>query len=198
MKVLYKNILTPLWAKILIYSITIICSLISFYGGVYTGIIATVLINAVPFYSFRLIEKREKLKRDNLEKDPFFTKQNYTLGSSGIYTILAVNKETLRIVNVKATIFINRRNYDIVEIYKNYPSKGWQEVSIGAKTAHYIDIPMAEIQQVKAINQGEAGWPFLAKGMNFGIRITTKENFILDVDTTFPNEFSEEITKFLS
>jgi hypothetical protein len=48
-----------------------------------------------------MIERKEKLKSDSLSKDPFFTQEIYTLGSGGIYTILAVGKEKLCVVNVK-------------------------------------------------------------------------------------------------
>lgn len=198
MKTLYKNTLTPLWAKIFIYSITLICSLIAFNGGIYYGIGALVIFNAIPVLSFKLLENKEKWKNECLQKDSFFTNENYTSGSGGIYSIIALSKDKLCVVNVKGTILIGKRNYNIVEIYPNYPSKDWKEVTLLGVPANYIEIPTEHISSVHPINQGEAGWKYLAKKMNFGIRLTMKNKEIIDVDTIFSNEFCQEINSYLS
>jgi hypothetical protein len=145
-----------------------------------------------------MIERKEKLKSDSLSKDPFFTQENYTLGSGGIYTILAIGKEKLCVVNVKSTILINKRHYNIVEIYKNYPDKDWKEIKLLGNIANYLEIPTEQISSVHPINQGEAGWQFLAKKMNFGIRLKMKNDDVIDIDTTFPAEFCEEISAYLT
>jgi hypothetical protein len=187
----------PSWTKVLIYSITIFISLISFGGGLYVGLIAFVLFNSIPFLYFRFLEKIDKWKITTLKSDPFFKEGSFTLAGNGLYSFIAVSQTVLRIVNINPTIYINRRTYKIYEIYKKYPKNGL-EIDLNGYHLYYLDIPISELKEVSFINQGDAGWPFLAKGMKFGIRIQTLSGDIYDVDTPFQKEFFDEINKFLN
>jgi hypothetical protein len=192
MKILFKKALVPNWTKVFIYSITIFCSLITFIEGVVIGLIFTFFLNAIPFFYFRFLEKIDRWAKDTMYKDPFFEKSNFTLVANGPKSFIAISLEKITIVNINSIIRIQNANHDITEIYKNYPKRG-VEVEINGYNLYYFEIPVSEIIEINQINQGEAGWRYLGKGMQYGVRFKTKQNIIYDVDTLFPNEICAEI-----
>jgi hypothetical protein len=186
---------TPSWVKRFLYGITIFCSLFSFFGGLIFGIIATLVLNAIPFFAFMYFQKRDLYGwRKSTLKDPFFQNGGYNLVSNGEKSFIAVSSSKITIVNINTIIVINRKTFSLLEIYKNYP-KIEKQTTINGYNLYYIDIPITDISEVIQINQGEAGWQYIGKNMNYGIRIKAKDGTIYDVDTTFPKEICAEINK---
>jgi hypothetical protein len=187
----------PSWTKVLVYLIIFFVSIIMIVESLVLAVCFFFITSAISFLYFRFLEKIDKWKITTLKSDPFFKEGSFTLAGNGLYSFIAVSQTVLRIVNINPTIYINRRTYKIYEIYKKYPKNGL-EIDLNGYHLYYLDIPISELKEVSFINQGDAGWPFLAKGMKFGIRIQTLSGDIYDVDTPFQKEFCDEINKFLN
>lgn len=186
----------PTWARILVYGLTNFVSLFFVFGSFYLWLIFIILFNAGIYFYFRFFDRIDKWKKITLETDPFFQKENFTLASYGQYSFIAVSKDFLRIVNINPIIRINKSIHNIYDIYTKYPKEG-NHIDLNGYKLYYIDIPVTDLESVNILKQGDAGWPYLGKGMNFGIRIKTKSKVIYDVDTPFSKEFCDEINKVI-
>jgi hypothetical protein len=167
-----------------------------------------ILLNVIGWFIIKAFRNLEKWKKNTLEKDAFFQENNFNLASFSKYSILSVSNTIIRIVNVTSLVQIREvdrrvhlRMYDISKIYKNYPSHG-NDLTLNGKTVYYIDLPILEIKSVNAILHGdvtELGFfsTNVKDSSNFGIRITTKQEVIYDVDTPFSKEFCEEINSLM-
>jgi hypothetical protein len=196
MKILYTKS-TPTWIKVLLYVIVNIVALIMLAINLYLGIAAFVFVNWLSYASLKSAENLEKWKKNTLEKDPFFKQNNFSLGSCGQYSLIAVSDSIVRIVNIKSTIRVHRTTYDISEVFKNYPRQG-VDLVLNGMNVYYFDIPIAEIKSSKAILQGDAGGFGVLNNLNFGIRITTIKDIIYDIDSPFSNDLSNELNSYLS
>jgi hypothetical protein len=193
MKILSSKLTIATWAKVLTFFIANILCLIFFALNIYFGIVMIIFINFLTYFSLKGVENTAKWKETTLEKDSFFQDNTFILGSYSQYSLLAVSSSIIRIVNTQSTIRIQRTTYDISEIYKNYPRQGI-DIELNGLSVYYFDIPLTDIKSIESVSQGDAGWFGFLKNKIFGVRITTKQNLIYDVDTTFPKEFCDEIT----
>jgi hypothetical protein len=197
MKILYSNSTIPTWAKVLLFFIANILCLIPLALNLYFGIASLIFINWLAYKSIKNAGMLDKWKKTTLEKDPFFQQNNFSMGSYGGYSLLAVSDSIVRVVNFNSSIQVHRTNYDISEVYKNYPRQGIDIVLNGINVYHF-DIPIATIKSAEPIVQGDAGGFGVLNSLNFGIRIKTLQDEIFDIDTPFSKEFSEQINFFIS
>ncbi len=196
MKILYSNSTIPKWAKFLTFFFVNILCLIPLTLNIYFGLAMFVFINWLTYSGLKNAGLLDKWKKTTLEKDPFFQQNNFSLGSYGGYSLLAVSDSIVRVVNIKSSIQVHRTNYDISEVYKNYPRQGIDIVLNGMNVYHF-DIPIETIKSAEPILQGDAGGFGVLNSVNFGIRITTINDEIYDIDTPFSKEFSDQINSFI-
>jgi len=215
MKILIPNPSVPLWGKILGYVCTSLAALAFVLINKYVAMVMFVFLNGIVWLSIKAVIKFDNWKKDTLAKDLFFQENNFSLASYGKFSMLAVSSSIIRIVNTNSNVPIknidyNRRTkqlvhtkyFDISEIYKNYPSQRI-DLTLNGKNLNYMDIPVSEIKSVQTILQGDATeYGFLSTSVkessNFGIRITTKQDLMYDIDTQFSSEFCDEINSHLS
>ena len=196
MKILYSNSTIPKWAKFLIFFFVNLLCLIPLALNIFFGLAMFVFINWLTYNGLKNAGIRAKLVKKTLEKDPFFQNNNFTLASYSQYSMIAVSNSIFRLVNIKSSIQVHRTTYDISEVYKNYPRQGIDIVLNGMNVYHF-DIPIETIKSVEPILQGDAGGFGVLNSVNFGIRITTNNDEIYDVDTPFSKEFSDQIISFI-
>jgi hypothetical protein len=220
MKILVPRASVPLWGEILGYVLMSLASLLFVIINYYTCVVMFVFLNGIFWLAIKAARNIDKWKKNTLEKDAFFQENNFNLASYSKYSMLAVSNTIIRIVNVTSIVQIRERNkqsqlykpalsrqlvqfksYDISEVYPNYPSHG-NDLTLNGKAVYYIDLPVLEIKSVQAILQGdvtELGFlrTSVKDSSNFGIRITTKQEVIYDVDTPFSKEFCEEINNLM-
>jgi hypothetical protein len=212
MKILYSKREMPLWGEILCYLIVNLVSLLFFAINTYLFVCLFIFLNFVVWISIKTAKKLEKWKKYTLENDSFFQKNNFIIASYGKYSLLTVSSTILRIVNFNSNVQIKRISksrrilfdyvyYNISEVYKNYPQKG-VDLILNGKSIYYCDIPISEIKLVQAILQKDATSldafsTSVFDNSNFGVKITTINDEIIDVDTHFPKEFVDEINKFI-
>jgi energy-coupling factor transporter transmembrane protein EcfT len=196
MKILYSKSTVPTWAIILVFLIANLLCLIFFALNLYFAIAMVIFINWLTYKGLKNARILDKWKKNTLEKDPFFQQNNFSLGSYGGYSLLAVSDLIVRVVNFNSSIQVHRTNYDISEVYKNYPRQGIDIVLNGMNVYHF-DIPIATIKSAEPILQGDAGGFGVLNSVNFGIRITTINDEIYDIDTPFSTEFSDQINSFI-
>jgi len=196
MKILYSNSTIPKWAKFLTFFFVNILCLIPLALNLYFGLAMFIFINWLTYVGLKNAGIFIKWKKTTLEKDPFFQNNNFTMASFGQYSMIAVSNSIFRLVNIKSSIQVSRTNYDTSEVYKNYPRQGIDIVLNGMNVYHF-DIPIATIKSAEPILQGDAGGFGVLNSLNFGIRITTNNDEIYDVDTPFSKEFSDQINSFI-
>jgi len=138
----------------------------------------------------------QKWIKKTLEKDPFFQQNNFSLASYSQFSLLAVSSSIVRIVNIKSTIQVHRSTYNISEVYINYPRQGVDIILNGLNVYHF-DIPIATIKSAETILVGDAGGFGVLNSLNFGVRITTINEEIYDIDTPFSKEFRDQINSFI-
>jgi hypothetical protein len=63
---------------------------------------------------------------------------------------------------------------------------------------YHFDIPIENIKSAETILVGDAGGFGVLNSLNFGVRITTINEEIYDVDTPFSKEFRDEVNKNLT
>jgi len=198
-----------------------LASLLFIFINLYLSIVMFVFLNGLVWIAFKAALNLEIWKQDTLAKDSFFQENNFSLASYGKYSMLSVSSTIVRIVTLNSTVLIkelkykayskqlvHHKSYDISEIYKNYPGQGIDLTLNGKKTLnvkniYYNDIPILEIKSVQTILQGDATeYGFLSTSVkdssSFGIRVTTKQDVIYDIDTPFSSEFCDEINSHLS
>ena len=196
MKILYSNSTIPKWAKFLTFFFVNLLCLIPLALNIFFGLAMFVFINWLTYKGLKNAGIRAKWVKKTLEKDPFFQNNNFTLASYSQYSMIAVSNSIFRLVNIKSSIQVHRTTYDISEVYKNYPRQGIDIVLNGMNVYHF-DIPIETIKSVEPILQGDAGGFGVLNSVNFGIRITTNNDEIYDVDTPFSKEFSDQIISFI-
>ena len=196
MKILYSNSTIPKWAKFLTFFFVNLLCLIPLALNIFFGLAMFVFINWLTYNGLKNAGIRAKLVKKTLEKDPFFQNNNFTLASYSQYSMIAVSNSIFRLVNIKSSIPVHRTTYDISEVYKNYPRQGIDIVLNGMNVYHF-DIPIETIKSVEPILQGDAGGFGVLNSVNFGIRITTINDEIYDIDTPFSKEFSDQINSFI-
>jgi hypothetical protein len=196
MKILYSNSTIPKWATFLTFFIANALCLMFFALNLYFAIAMVIFINWLTHKGLKNAGILDKWKKNTLEKDPFFQQNNFSLGSYGGYSLLAVSDSIVRVVNFNSSIQVHRTNYDISEVYKNYPRQGIDIVLNGMNVYHF-DIPIATIKSAEPILQGDAGGFGVLNSVNFGIRITTINDEIYDIDTPFSKEYSDQINSFI-
>lgn len=213
MKILVPKASVPLWGEILSYALMSLASLLFVIINYYICVIMFIFLNVIVWLVIKTARDLDKWKKNTLEKDAFFQENNFHLASFSKYSMLAVSSTIVRIVNVTSTVQIRERSkthrklvdfrsYNISEIYPNYPSNGI-DFTLNGKTVYYIDLPVLEIKSFQTIIQEKAtSLGFLKTNVldnsNFGIRITTIQDVIYDVDTPFANEYCNELNKFLN
>ena len=156
-----------------------------------------IIASLLTLLSFKLVAKHEKWKLRTLQKDAFFQNSDFLVGAFGQYSLIAVSKSFIRIVNVKANIRVHRANYDIAEVFPNYPRNGI-DIKLNGFNVYYLDVPMDTIAKVMAIKNKDAGGFGVLNNLNFGIRLETKDHVKIDIDTAFGKEFCEEISPLLT
>ncbi len=191
-----KTFSPPKWLKVLAFVFVNIITLMFLALNVYFGIVMLVFINWLIYKIFKNIGNMGKWVKKTLERDPFFQNNNFTMASYSQYSMIAVSNSIFRLVNIKSSIQVHRTNYDISEVYKNYPRQGIDIVLNGMNVYHF-DIPIATIKSAEPILQGDAGGFGVLTSVNFGIRITTINDEIHDIDTPFSTEFSDQINSFI-
>jgi hypothetical protein len=191
-----KTFSPPKWLKVLAFLFLNVITLMFLALNVYFGIVMLVFINWLIYKIFKNIGNMGKWVKKTLEKDPFFQNNNFTMASYSQYSMIAVSNSIFRLVNIKSSIQVQRTNYDISEVYKNYPRQGIDIVLNGMNVYHF-DIPIETIKSVEPILQGDAGGFGVLTSVNFGIRITTINDEIYDIDTPFSKEFSDQINSFI-
>jgi hypothetical protein len=197
MKILYSKSTVPTWAKILMFLIFNLLCLIFFALNLYFGIAMLIFINWLTYEGLKNAGILDKWKKTTLEKDPFFQQNNFSLASYSQFSLLAVSSSIVRIVNIKSTIQVHRSTYNISEVYKNYPRQGVDIILNGLNVYHF-DIPIENIKSAETILVGDAGGFGVLNSLNFGVRITTINEEIYDVDTPFSKEFRDEVNKNLT
>ena len=196
MKILYSNSTIPKWAKFLTFFFVNILCLIPLALNLYFGLAMFIFINWLTYVGLKNAGIFIKWKKTTLEKDPFFQNNNFTMASYSQYSMIAVSNSIFRLVNIKSSIQVSRTNYDISEVYINYPRQGIDIVLNGMNVYHF-DIPIATIKSAEPILQGDAGGFGVLNSLNFGIRIKTINDAIYDIDTPFSKEFSDQINSFI-
>lgn len=212
MKILVPRASVPLWGEILGYVLMSLASLLFVIINYYICVVMFVFLNGIFWLAIKAARNIDKWKKNTLEKDAFFHENNFNLASYSKYSMLAVSNTIIRIVNVTSIVQIRERSkthrklvefpsYNISEVYPNYPSHG-NDLTLNGKAVYYIDLPVLEIKSVQAILQGDVTeLGFLSTSVkdssNFGVRITTKQEVIYDVDTTFSKEFCDEINNLM-
>ncbi len=212
MKILVPKSSIPLWGIILGFTCMSLASLLFLAVNIYISIAMFVVLNGIVWLGIKAALNLDKWKKNTLEKDAFFQENNFNLASYSKYSMLAVSNTIIRIVNVTSIVQIRELSkthrklvefpsYNISEVYPNYPSHG-NDLTLNGKTVYYIDLPVLEIKSIQKILQEEAtGLGFLKTSVldnsNFGIRITTKQDVIYDVDTPFSKEFCDEINNLI-
>jgi hypothetical protein len=196
MKILYSKSTVPTWAKILMFLIFNLLCLIFFALNLYFGIAMFIFINWLTYASIKGAENMQKWIKKTLQTDPFFQQNNFSLASYSQFSLIAVSNSVVRIVNIKSIIRVHRSNYDISEVYKNYPRQGIDIVLNGMNVYHF-DIPIVNIKSAETILVGDAGGFGVLNSLNFGIRIKTINDEIYDIDTPFSKEFSDQINSFI-
>ena len=196
MKILYSNSTIPKWAKFLTFFFVNLLCLIPLALNIFFGLAMFVFINWLTYNGLKNAGIRAKWVKKTLEKDPFFQNNNFTLASYSQYSMIAVSNSIFRLVNIKSSIQVHRTTYDISEVYKNYPRQGIDIVLNGMNVYHF-DIPIETIKSVEPILLGDAGGFGVLNSVNFGIRITTNNDEIYDIDTPFSKEFSDQINSFI-
>jgi hypothetical protein len=164
--------------------------------NVYFGIVMLIFINWLIYNMLKNIGNTGKWVKKTLEKDPFFQNNNFVMASFSQHSMIAVSNSIFRLVNIKSSIRVHRSTFDISEVYKNYPRQGIDIVLNGMNVYHF-DIPIATIKSAEPILQGDAGGFGVLNSVNFGIRITTINDEIYDIDTPFSKEFSDQINSFI-
>jgi hypothetical protein len=215
MKLLIPNPSVPLWGKILGYICTSLAALAFVLINNYVAMVMFVFLNGIVWLSIKAVIKFDNWKKDTLAKDSFFQENNFSLASYSKFSMLAVSSTIVRIVTTNSNVqikelrnrshskqLVHYKSFDISEIYKNYPSQRI-DLTLNGKNLNYMDIPVSEIKSVQAILQGDATeYGFLSTSVkessNFGIRITTKQDLMYDIDTQFSSEFCDEINSHLS
>jgi hypothetical protein len=156
-----------------------------------------IIVNLIALFSISQVQKLYKWRLRTLQKDAFFQNSDFSIGAYGHYSLIAVSKSFIRIVTVKANIRVHRANYDIAEVFPNYPRNGI-DINLNGFNVYYLDVPMDTIAKVMAIKNKDAGGFGVLNNLNFGIRLETKENVKIDIDTAFGKEFCEEISPLLT
>ena len=196
MKILVPKTSVPIWGIILGFTCTSLASLLFIAINIYISIAMFVFLNGITWLVIKMAINFDKWKKSTLEKDSFFKQSNFSLGSYSQFSLLAVSCSIVRIVNIKSTIQVHRTNYDISEVYKNYPRQGIDIVLNGMNVYHF-DIPIATIKSAEPILQGDAGGFGVLNSLNFGVRITTIKEEIFDVDTPFQKNFVMRLINLL-
>jgi hypothetical protein len=191
-----KTFSAPKWLRVLTFVFINIITLMFLTLNVYFGIVMLIFINWLIYIMLKNIGNTGKWVKKTLEKDAFFQNNNFAMASYSQYSIIAVSNSIFRLVNIKSSIQVHRSTYDISEVYKNYPRQGIDIVLNGMNVYHF-DIPIATIKSAEPILQGDAGGFGVLTSVNFGIRITTINDEIYDIDTPFSKEFSDQINSFI-
>ena len=212
MKILVPKSSIPLWGIILGFICMSLASLLFLAVNIYISIAMFVVLNGIVWLGIKAALNLDKWKKNTLEKVSFFQENKFNLALFSKYSMLAVSSTIVRIVNVTSIVQIRERSkthrklvefpsYNISEVYPNYPSHG-NDLTLNGKAVYYIDLPVLEIKSVQAILQGDVTeLGFLSTSVkdssNFGIRITTKQEVIYDVDTPFSKEFCDVINNLM-
>ena len=213
MKILVPTTSVKIWGQIIGYLCVNIAALLFFFINFYIGTAMIVFLNGITWLIIKAAVNLEKWKKNTLEKEAFFQQSNFNLASYGEYSLLAVSNSTARIVNIKSLIqireiakssrrLVSYRQCDISEIYKNYPREG-RDLVLNGKNVYYFDLTILEIKSVQPLLHKDADELQLLNGGSvknpiFGIRITTKHDVIYDIDTSFSQEFCNELNAHLS
>ena len=213
MKILVPKASVTLWGQILGYLCINLASLLLFYFNLYFGIVMVVVLNGITWLVIKMAINLDIWKKITLEREPFFQQSTFSLASYSQFSMIAVSSSIIRIVNIKSVVqireiaqsskrLVSYRNFDISEIYKNYPRQGI-DLLLNGKNIYYFDLPILEIKTVQALSQKEADELGLLNSSSlnssiFGIRVTTKQDVIYDIDTSFSKEFCDEINSHLS
>jgi hypothetical protein len=197
MKVVHKNPIT-IWIRLLAHGLISAVAAIMFVEGTIAGLISILIGNLLVLGVLYMQNLEEKWKLKTIEIEPYFKDQGFTLVSPGPYTILSISKDKVSVINVKNKVPYKNDNYKIESIYVNYPIMMMSHAKHNERVTKSLEIPFSNIASVQPLTYGEAGWKGAMKKSSFGIRLTTKNNEIIDVDTAFPNEFVTEIQKHIS
>lgn len=179
--------------KILMFVFLNILALLFFAINVYLGILTVIFINWLTYASLKGISRMSVWIKKTVRNDPFFQNKNFSLVSYSQFSIIAVSPEIVRLVNIKSNIRVHRSDYNISEVYPNYPRE-LVSIQLNGNPVHYYDIPIKNIKSVDAIEVGDAGGFGVMNHLKFGIRITMISNKIYDIDTPFANDFIKEIS----
>ena len=187
----------PLKIKLILFlSMNVIAGL-TLIHSVEVGVVWMIVASLLTLLVFKLVAKHEKWKLRTLQGDAFFQNSDFLVGAYGQYSLIAVSKSFIRIVNIKANIRVSRANFDIAEIFPNYPRNGI-DIKLNGYNVYYLDVPINTIAKVMAIKNKDAGGFGVLNNLNFGLRLETKENVKIDIDTAFGKEFCEEISPLLT
>ena len=197
MRLLSTTTSMPFKYKLILFLIMNAAASITLLHSVEFGVVLMIIASLLTLLSFKLVAKHEKWKLRTLQKDAFFQNSDFLVGAFGQYSLIAVSKSFIRIVNVKANIRVHRANYDIAEVFPNYPRNGI-DIKLNGFNVYYLDVPMDTIAKVMAIKNKDAGGFGVLNNLNFGIRLETKDHVKIDIDTAFGKEFCEEISPLLT
>lgn len=191
-----KTYSVPKWVKILMFVFINILALLFFALNVYFAIAMVIFINWLAYESLKGIGRMSLWIKKIVRNDPFFQNSNFLLVSYSQFSIIAVSSEVVRLVNIKSNIRVHRNDYNISEVFVNYPKEG-VDIELNGKKVYYCDIPMKNIKCVEMIEVGDAGGFGVLNNQQFGIRITMISNMIYDIDTPFAQDFIKEIHNHL-
>ena len=187
----------PLKTKLLFFLSANLLVTLALFHSVELTVVLMIIANFLILFSIIQVQRLYKLRRRTLQEDAFFQNSDFLVGAFGQYSLIAVSKSFIRIVTVKANIRVHRANYDIAEVFPNYPRNGI-DINLNGFNVYYLDVPMDTIAKVMAIKNKDAGGFGVLNNLNFGIRLETKENVKIDIDTAFGKEFCEEISPLLT
>ena len=167
------------------------------FHSVELTVVLMIIANFLTLFSISQVQKLYKWRLRTLQEDAFFQNSDFSIGAYGQYSLIAVSKSFIRIVNVKSTISVYPALYDIAEVFPNYPQQGIA-INLGGFNTYYVDVPIDTIDKVITIKNKDTGGFVFLDNRNFGIRLETKENVKIDIDTAFGKEFCEEISPLLT
>jgi len=197
MRLLSTTTSIPFKAKLILFLIINAVSSITLMHSIEFGVVLIIIGSSLTLFVFKRVKKLEKWKLRTLQEDAFFQNSDFLVGAFGQYSLIAVSKSFIRIVNLRSTISVYRTIYEIEEVYPNYPRNGI-DINLNGCNVYYLDVPMNTIANVMAIKNKDTGGIAVLDNHNFGLRIETKENVKIDIDTAFGKEFCEEISPLLT
>ena len=197
MRLLSTTTSMPFKYKLILFLIMNAAASITLLQSVEYGIVLMIIVSLPTLLVFKRFAKLEKWKLRTLQEDAFFQNSDFLVGAFGQYSLIAVSKSFIRIVNLRSTISVYRTIYEIEEVFPNYPRNGI-DINLNGFNVYYLDVPINTIANVMAIKNVDTGGLVVLDNRNFGIRLETKDHVKIDIDTAFGKEFCEEISPLLT